>query len=335
MSKSSAAVETATREMTWIEQAMQENPDQILRLDPDDESQLLIITEPYEGHPFGHNTRPTPAVGDKSLAALIQNMEELTDEGSNDFGQLQPCAAVLNENGVADLYFGFQRARAMQTRNQQRRAEGLLPFTLNVIITNRRLSEDELLSRSLAENSFRSDPTPMQVAELIHSLQVQNMGVVEIGKKIGKSAGAVSTYSRFNLLPANAKKLLNSGKMQYTGGENLVAMLPKAAELKTDEDGSVLAAAQAKISKAVDKLVEQGSGSVKSQAAATEARESGAASRQRKVKEILSEIVSQIEKEEAGSLIANRLRAVEKFVNGGSMKALVKALGERASHSFI
>jgi hypothetical protein len=45
------------------------------------------------------------------------------------------------------------------------------------------------------------------------------------------------------------------------------------------------------------------------------------------VKEILSEIVAQIEKEEAGSPICNRLMAVEKFVNGGSMKALVKALG--------
>ena len=310
--------------LTWMQQAISENPMQILEVNPDDATEILIRPERNVGR-AGH----VPDIGDKSLSEMIANMEEHTNEDARDFGQLQPGAATFNEAGTLDLYFGFRRARAVQTRNVARAAAGMLPILYKVMVTDRVLTEDEINARSLAENSIRLDPTPMQISEVVTSMQAKGKRVVDIAKAIGKSIGAVSTYSRFSLLPANARKALNTpGKMNYSVGEDLVGMLPKGKELAEDADGSLLASAQDKIAKHVDKLLEKGGGAVKSSDSDKAARDAGGASKQRTTKQVLNEVGAYLESDAvAGSPVAKRLQALEKFIAGGSMKAFVKAIG--------
>ena len=234
------------REITWIEQAIRENPNQVFQLNPDDPNELVIRVE--------RNKRPVPPVGDKSLSDLISSMENLA--GDNDTGQLQPCLATLNENGIPDLYIGFRRARAIQTRNKGVQ-EGQR-VRLNVIITDRILTEDQVGIRTIAENAYRVDPTPMQKSEIITGLLDQGLTLKDVSSKVNMAVSAVSVYARFSMFPANAKKALQTGKMQYSGAESLVAMLPKREELAADEGGELLKKAQDKIAAMTDKLLSGG-----------------------------------------------------------------------------
>jgi ParB-like chromosome segregation protein Spo0J len=307
-----ATAKPAERQPTALEVSARSNPWQVHRIDPDDASQLLIITDNWDGrHPYGRNTRPTPPVGHASLSDLIRNMEDHTDEASGDYGQLQPAGAVLNPDGIAELYFGFNRARAIQTRNIARRAQGLPPIPLNVIITDRELTEKEIVARSLAENAFRKNPSLLQVAETVAAMKTEGLGVVEIGKRIGVQASKVSNMSRFVLFPANVKRALAAGKLDYSGAIKLIPMLPKSAALKTDEGGKLLQAAQERIAARWDGI------------AGGKGRRTPAA--HRKAKQMLSEIGAAVDKE-AGSDAGRRLESVAKYIDGGGFKALVKAL---------
>lgn len=311
------------RPLTWLEEAMQIHPRQVFELDADDPTQLIIRPE--------RNKRPTPPVGDKSLSELVKSMEDLGIDGQP--AQLQPCRATLNEDGVADLYMGFRRARAVQTHNAGLPADSPDRWLLHVVIDERPLAESEVTLRTIAENAFRKDLTPLQKTEVINDLLADNYTLRDISEKIGMSIGAVSTYAKFSLLPANAKKLLAADKMGYSAAEDFVKMLPARAELAADEDGSVLKAAQDKIAKQVDKATNKTSGKVTANSADAATRkaadETGKApvnQTQRKTKAILSEIAAQVEKSGADAPETAKLNAIAKFVNGGSMKALIKAL---------
>ena len=308
-----------SRKPTPLEVAVRADPYRIHRLDPDDPAQVSIVTEDWDGqHPHGRNTRPTPPVGDKSLTDLIRNMEDSSHDDSGDYGQLQPSCAVLNKDGVAEIYFGFRRARAIQTRNVARREAGLPPIPLNVIITERILTEDELVARSLAENAFRLDPSPMQIAETVAAYQAKGMGIVEIGKRIGKGKSAVSVYSRFNLLPADARRALADRRIAYPDGERLSKILPSGSVEYLRANPDLLIKPHARISARLAQMLNKG-------IVKPEETEPAPAKKQRKIKSILKDLEGQVEKD-GESKAGQRVAAVLKYINGGGFRALVKAL---------
>lgn len=298
-----------------LREAFEANPDQVFELDPNDPKQLIVNPE--------RNARgSTPDIGDPSLHDL---MEQIATRG-----QEVPGLATLNDDGVADLYAGFRRARSCQSYEQ--------PILFRVIITKTVMNDADAYLASLSENVHRVDMTIMQKVGACLRLASEpfNYKVEQIAKAMGmKSKGAASTYLRFALLPANAKKALDNGKLSYPGAEKMLGLLPKRGE--EDADGEKLKAAQAKISTLVDRELAKGakvSAANVDKATRKMADSTGkgpANKTQRKVRGIVSEIEERVAalKEidtKAAERARNGLAAFKKYVNGGSITALVKAL---------
>lgn len=313
-----AADETAIlgvqgRDLTWIEQAMAENPNQLLEVDPNDETTITIRPE--------RNSRPTPAIGDKSLRSLINDIASI--------GQQLPGLATVNENGVLDLYAGFRRARAVQTYLQENPDSAL---TYRVLVTTTVLAPQEAFERSLSENVQREDMKPLERTAAIRTLMTDySMSTKQVAAKMNMSPGSVSVYSRLELLPAVAKKACNDGRITYNYMEKCVQLLPKQWDIEKDESGELLATAQAAIEKMV--IAELGKGSAKpaGKKEGEEGKAEAAGAKNRTSKQVLAEITTSIDafvesgkKEDADVL--KTLKAFSKFVQGGSLNALVKAL---------
>jgi len=319
---------------TWLAEAFAQNPDQIFNLDPFDESVLKI-------DPSRNARGSTPEIGDKSLTNLIANIEEI--------GQSTPCFATLDENGVAWLYAGFRRARAIQTLEKLRRAAKQdNPWLLRVLITPGMLSELEVMERSLSENVFRDDLTMMQKAVALNQLVDNGLTLEQAGVKMNMKKSTASIYARFVMFPAITKKAMTSGVITYNGAEKMVALLPTRKQLSDEpeeQQGELLKAAQDKIAALTQKLLLAGGGVGgakvdKATRKMKDAKGGQANKRQRKPSLILQEIGEQLavlkpvvdegenkEVRAAAGVITDRLTAIKKYIGGGiGMKALVKAL---------
>lgn len=317
-----AAEPSAAYLASWIAQQFKENPNQVFDLDPDNPDELLVRPE--------RNARGfTPEVGDKSLTDL---MGKLITEG-----QSVPSLATLNADGVADLYAGFRRARSIQTHNADPGAE---LKTLRVLITTRIMTEEEVFLQSLSENVDRQDMTVMQrVAALLRlTSEPMSMSLSAAGKVMNMSKGAASTYLRFDQFPDVLKKALDAGTISYKGAERYVSLLPKREQLQAAEDGgaALLKKAQDRIAASVTGLLAKGK-KVKAgdtDAATRKLADSGgkvANKTQRRSTLVIKEIDEMIaavgeDASKASQKLAATLAAFKKFVNGGSMKALVKVL---------
>lgn len=296
------------------------NAKQVFSLNPDSADELLVRPE--------RNKRSTPPVGDKSISDLLGNMEDLGIDGKP--CQLQPCRATLNDDGVADLYLGFRRARAVQTHNRGLKVDDPNFWLLSVIIDEFELSEAEITKRTIAENAYRRGPNLLEITEVIKGLIADGQTMKDISATMNIAVGAVSVYNRFDLLPPAAKKLMASGKMGYSTAEDYVTrFLPKREALLADEDGSVLAKAQARITAMIDK------GATTSKDVDTATRKMADATgkgplnkTQRNAKGMLTEIKAQRAKSVEGSYEAAALDAISEFIGGGSMKKLLKAFAE-------
>lgn len=312
-----AAIETEVKDAqagarvkTWIEAALEANPNQIFELNPDDPGELLVHAD--------RNSRPTPPIGDKSLKDLITDIERM--------GQNQvPALATLNVDGVADLYAGFKRARSVQTLRKAGSS-----ILLRVIITAGVQDEVEAYVRSVSENSQREDMNLMEkCGSLIHLMKSCGKSMKEAAQICRLSMGAASVIARFDMLPENAKKAIAQGKCSYNSGVLFVGMLPKREEILADESGEVLAAAQAKIMKMVDKeLSAGGKVSTKNVDAATrkEGADGKAANKkQRRPSQMVSELDQEIEGP-ANKAIVSTLKAIKVWINGGTTAALLKKL---------
>lgn len=327
--------EDTPRQTTWIEDAITQNPNQILELDPANADELVVNP--------ARNSRPTPAIGDKSLRAFAAELAKV---------QLMPGLATINERGAADLYAGFRRVRALQTWNQSKGLTvGQPGYRLyKVLITTSEVDETDILVRSLAENVFRQDMMPLEKTDALKRLMTapHNLTLKNAAERLNMSAGGASTYLRFDLFPLNAKRAMSTGKLGYGSAEKLIKFLPDRVKLAADEDGTVLAKAQERIDKMVAKELAAG-GSVstravdqatRSMAADGEAGEgegeatAGAGKSlnktQRKTKVVLAEIDEYIASLPEGRAEMDwpefYLEAFKKFVNGGALKTLVKTL---------
>jgi hypothetical protein len=338
---------------TWLVQAFAENPDQVFSLDPFDESLLRI-------DPARNSRGSTPEIGDKSLTALIEDIETI--------GQTTACFAALDEAGVADLYAGFRRARAVQTLRQRQVENGTdaptNPYMLRVVITPGILTPQEIFERSLSENVFREGMTIMQKISALRQLTSGEPGfgltLTAAAKKMNMNKGSASIYLRADLFPAIAKKAMNTfdangePKLGANAIRNLVNLLPSSKDMEAEPDemaGTLLSKAQEKIARLVQKMLDK-SGKVsgaESDAVTRKVKDSKgeqANKRARPTKLIVSEIDEELGKlketaaaegaakaeKEAAEQLAMLLAAVKKFANGGSMKALVKALTGEARH---
>jgi ParB-like chromosome segregation protein Spo0J len=334
MSKQVAAVETeAARELTWIEQAVAENPNQVLVLDGNNLNELII-------DPTRNSRGFTPDIGDKSLGPLIEQFVGVQqDDGSfiGGIGQHTPCFATLNDDGVAVLYAGFRRARALQTiaaRNADKRA------FVRVLITPGVVDELDVFERSLSENVFREDMTVMQKVEALKYLTDPLSGLtVELaGKKLNMTKGQASLYLRFDMFPAAVKQALENDKLPVRAAINYVSVLPKAKELAAEGGDALLKKAQDKIAAMVANQLTKSKGKkVVSSSVDRQTRQVAGADgkvankKQRSVKLIITEIDEQTEalkasEAKAAQKVVEMLAALKRYVNGGSLKALVKAL---------
>lgn len=331
--------EFAPRNPTWIEDAIAQNPNQILELDPANPEELIVNP--------ARNSRPTPPIGDKSLRAFAAELAKV---------QLMPGLATINEAGAADLYAGFRRVRALQTWNQSKGLSfGQPGYKLyRVLITVNEIDETDILVRSLAENVFRQDMMPLEKTDALKRLMSapHNLTLKQSAEKLNMSAGGASTYLRFDLFPLNAKRAMSTGKLGYGSAEKLIKFLPDRVKLAADEDGTVLAKAQERIDKMVAKelaaggsvstrAVDQATRSMQVEGEASEDGEEGTTparsmnKTQRKTKVVIAEIDEYI-----ASLPEDRtemewpeyyLAAFKKFVNGGALKSLVKTLSNTAA----
>ena len=314
------------RALSAIEEAVSVNPYIVLRLNPDDPTQLLIRPE--------RNTRGTPDVGDKSILNLANNIGEL---GFNH----QPALATIDPaTGAADLYAGFKRARAVQTWNRDHPDN---PVDLRVMVTDTISTEQQVFEMSLSENAFREDMNLMEkCAALMHLMSPEggDYSCAEAGRRMNLSKAEASILARCEFLPNVAKKALVSGKLTYTGAEGLVALLPRPAKgqslkqmVEADEDGSGLKEAQDKIAKLVTKQLEA-TGKVRATDVDTATRKTAGADgkvankTQRASHVTVKELKAWLEAQEEGSEDAAipRVNAVLKFIGGGTMKALIKGL---------
>lgn len=301
---------------TWLSEAFAENPDQIFEVDPFDDG--IIIVDPK------NNSRGyTPEIGSKELSALIEDMEEK--------GQTTPGFATLSEDGRAVLYAGFRRLRAIQT--MAKTSDGKSMYRL--IVTNDVLTEQEMFERSLSENAFRTDMTIMQRVAALERLTggEEGLSLTAAAKKMNMSKAQASPMLRFSLFPVVAKKALNNGNLGYKAAEKLVSLLPSAAEIASepeDQAGQLLTKAQEKIAKEVERLLAK-EGKVSSTAVDKSTRKmaDSTGKQANQTQRRASLIVSEIEEYKASKPDAPEtmmLLAFKKYVNGGSMKSLVKAL---------
>lgn len=298
------------------------NPNQVFDLNPDDPNELLIRPE--------RNSRGfTPEIGDKVLSGLIERITSI--------GQNVPCLATLTDDGVADLYAGFRRARSIQTHNA---TEGAEPMLLRVLITPTQLTDFEVYERSLSENVDRENMSIMQRVNALLCLTEppNNLSLANAGKKLNMSKALASVYVRFSQFPANAKRALDSGKLTYGAAEKLVALLPKREVLEAEGGDEALDKAQQKIASYVDAQLAKGKGPVKRSDADKATRKMAGADgktvankTQRRTAVVIRELDDQIEVTKAimgkaAEVTVGLLAAFKKFVNGGSMKALLKSL---------
>jgi len=283
----------AQRAATDLEVAYYDNPRQVFALDPNDSTVVLIRPE--------RNTRPTPAIGDKSLKELA------ADIGEMGFNQVPALATLDAETGAADLYDGFRRARAVQTWNK---ANPDKPATLQVLIVAEELPYAEVIRRSLGANTQRLDLNLLDRTNALVLLMSEAGGdltLADAAKVMNMSKGAASVYVRFDLFPAIAKKALANGKLTYSAAEKLMGLLPSREALLADETGEVLAKAQERIKKMLEKELASGdkvsTGSV-DQATRNVADASGkkrANTRQRTSKAVLRDIDAYVKTLEEGS----------------------------------
>lgn len=340
MSNTNAKTAPESTCLTWLAQAFAENPDQVFSIDPFDKSVLLI-------DPARNSRGSTPEIGDKSLNPLIEDIETI--------GQTTACFTILNSQGVAELYAGFRRARAVQTlRQAQIKADGdaghgtVDPWLLRAVITPGILTPQEIFERSLSENVFREGMTIMQKVSALEQLTGGEPGfgltVTAAAKKMNMSKASASIYLRFSLLPSVAKRALNTfnkegnPKLPYSAAESYVALLPSSKEMEDEPEeaaGALLSKAQEKIAALVEKELAKhgkvtGAAADKATRKTVDAGGKQANTKQRRSSMIISEVDEELEKAKTAGAeaLGTRLAAIRKYVNGGSLKAMVKALAE-------
>ncbi len=323
------AVRRNARPATELEQAVSANPNQVFYIDPDDTTRLRVLPE--------RNSRPTPAVGAKELAGLMSNIA--------DIGQHSPALAVLAEDGVAELYAGFRRARAVQSLN----AAGCEPpLLLKVIITDEILTEDQVRERSLSENVYRTDMTMVDRINAIKEFLRPNaegettrqpLTVKETAARMNMSTGSVSTYYKFDLFPPIAKKAMVAGTLNYAAAEKLSQLLPDRKTIAAEAAEGSTASLDIACAKIEKELVKAKEGKVNTRAVDSavrsdqeDAEEKGGGKtsgmRQRTTKQALNEMATLADAYESDTKIAVALNAFQKFLAGGSTAKLAKTLDE-------
>lgn len=128
-------------------------------------------------------------------------------------GVLQPIVIIAEKKGYR-IVAGERRWRAAK-----------LAGLKDIPAIIRSLEELEQLELALIENIQRVDLSPMEQAMAVYRLQQEfNLGLEEIGQKLGKAASTISNLTRLLQLPEAAHNALMTGKISEGHARAILAL---------------------------------------------------------------------------------------------------------------
>lgn len=126
-----------------------------------------------------------------------ESLQELADS-IKEHGILQPIVVTKQSGGKYQIVAGERRWRAAEKAGLNK-----------VPVIVRTMDNQAKLEMMVVENLQRKDLTPIELATAYAKLKEQfNLSEEEIGKRVGKSASAVTNTMRLLKLPDNAKKAM-------------------------------------------------------------------------------------------------------------------------------
>jgi ParB/RepB/Spo0J family partition protein len=143
----------------------------------------------------------------------LQNIDKLAQSISTK-GQLVPLVVYFRPDGKAQLIDGRRRYAALKEAGIN---EALVTISACT-------DEREAQFQSLITNLGREDHTPMELCRTFSGLRDMGLSVKEIAASVANakySENQVSQHLRLECLPDEAKKMLNTGKLDITAAHAL------------------------------------------------------------------------------------------------------------------
>lgn len=126
-------------------------------------------------------------------------------------GQLVPIIIRYREDGKAEIVDGRRRYAALKEAGINEALVSVTDCT----------DERTAYRRSTAANLARMDHTPLELCRTFAKLRDMGDKVKEISKAMGFSESQVSQFLKLEVLPEEAKKLLNAEKLDFTAARAL------------------------------------------------------------------------------------------------------------------
>ena len=175
---------------------------------------------------------------EEKLAAMSYNIEEM--------GQIAPIVIgkPKDKSFKGRVKVGFCRYEAFVILNRRQRAAGVADNEVTKIkcIVEKEGDEEHRFDEQMSENYFRSDNSPMDVAQICKTL-TEKFGKTqaEIADKLHfKSQGTVSGYLSLFKLDKNLQLQVHNGTISYTAALELLKAPPESRQALVDahKDGN-------------------------------------------------------------------------------------------------
>jgi ParB-like chromosome segregation protein Spo0J len=176
-------------------------------------------------------------LGGRNAAKFVETKQSIAEDG-----QVEPIAVGLSEAGVAILYSGFGRHRAIKELHEEGKGDGFV----SCVLWNRNVKDGYLAG--ITSNTKREDLNPMQMAGIIETLSVPpfSMKAADVSVRLGIAPSYVRGLRKLIDLPDDVQSAITDGKI---GPAQAIAMA------RNPEEGARIARKQLKIGEALDNPV--------------------------------------------------------------------------------
>ncbi len=186
---------------------------------------------------FGNPNQPRQTFQSKALEELAASIKQ---EGQQQPGEVIPVELIKDWNGLRDEKYmvisGESRLRACI----------LAGINYKAIVVDQPMTMQQILLRALTENEVRSNPTPIENANVYKSLKKSGMTIEEIATKMGKRKSYI--IARLDLLKlrpiyqkALEQKVITIGQANQISrlresGQDTVIKLINSGKVKSYKD---------------------------------------------------------------------------------------------------